>query len=441
MVFKRKIYNQLLEWKNKWNGRRALLIEGARRIGKSTIAEEFAKNEYQSYIMIDFQKEREKASLLFKNGISDLDAFFRELSLSFGVRLYERNSLIIFDEVQFFPKARESIKQLVQDGRYDYLETGSLISLQRNVKDILIPSEERSIEMYPMDFEEFLWAKGDDVTIPLLKEQFMRMKPVGAAHNKILRDFRLYMAVGGMPQAVEELLKSNDFSMVDEVKRDILHLYKEDLRKIDDIEGLKTSVILDALPSELSSHNRLFKSSALGKNKRITREINSFETLNGTMIVNTAYGCTDPGISMALNKNMKKRKIYMGDTGLLVTEIFMNSNDPINNSIYTQLIMKKLGINLGMITENVIAQMLRANGYQLYFHTFGHYEVDFILARGKKISPVEVKSSSYKSHKSLDEFREKYSDKIDNTSYIIYGKDLKKEGNIVYLPFYMTMFL
>lgn len=440
MAFKRKIYNQLLDWKNKWAGRRALIIEGARRVGKSTIAEEFARREYKSYVILNFQQDGEKARKLFEN-ISDLASFFIELSLSYGKRLYERESLVIFDEVQMFPKARESIKQLVNDGRYDYLETGSLISIQKNVKDILIPSEERSVEMFPMDFEEFLWAKGDDVTISLLKERYDCLKPLGSAHRKILKDFRLYMAVGGMPQAVDELLRSNDLSRVDEVKRDILRLYREDLRKLDNDESLHTSVIFDSLPAELSSHSRLFKASAFGKNKRIAREINSFETLNDSMIVNTAYRCSDPHISMALNKDMQKRKVYMGDTGLLVSEIFKNSNVPINESVYVQLIMDKLNVNLGMITENIVAQLLRIKGYNLFFYTFDHYEVDFILVSGNKIIPVEVKSSSYQSHKSLDVFRQRYSDRTANTSYVIYGKDLKKEGSVVYIPFYMTMFL
>lgn len=441
MVLKRKIYERFLDWKANWAGKRALLVQGARRIGKSTIVEEFAKNEYETYILINFQSDLNKVEQLFKNDISDLDTFFRNLSLLYGKRLIERKTLIIFDEVQLFPLARQSIKQFVADGRYDYIETGSLISLKQNVENILIPSEEKSINMYPLDFEEFLWAKGDTVTADIIKDCFLNLKPLGqVAHRKVLKDFMLYVAVGGMPQAVIELLESNDFSRVDEVKRDILKLYRDDLKKLDYKYRFSTSLILDAIPSELSTQSRLFRAITLGKNKRVSKTYSSYEAINDSMIVNIANNCTDPNVGLNRTKDYSMQKIYMGDTGLLVTAIFADSKLPIEESIYKQLIVDKLSVNMGMIMENVVAQSLVCSGYELFFHRFDRYEVDFLLTMGKKLVPIEVKSSSYSTHKSLNSFQEKYSDRV-KTSYVIYSKDLKREGNITYIPFYMTMFL
>ncbi len=441
MVFKRKIYDKLLDWKANWAGERALLIQGARRIGKSTIVEEFAKNEYDTYILINFQTDLSKVEELFKNDISELDTFFRNLSLIYGKRLIERKSLIIFDEVQLYPTARQSIKQLVADGRYDYIETGSLITLKQNVEKILIPSEEKSINMYPLDFEEFLWAKGDFVTAEILRDCFSNLKPLGqTAHRKVLKDYMLYVAVGGMPQAIVELLETNDFSRVDEVKRDILRLYRDDLKKLDSKYKFSTSLILDSIPSELSTQSKLFRSVVLGKNSRASKTYSSYEAIKDSMIVNIANNCTDPSVGMNRTKDFVKQKIYMGDTGLLVTQIFADSKEPIEQSIYKQLIIDKLGVNMGMVMENAVAQALVMSGYELFFHKFDRYEVDFLLASGKKLLPIEVKSSSYSSHKSLDEFQSKYSDRI-KCSYVIYSKDLKREGNITYIPFYMTMFL
>lgn len=441
MILKRKIYKDLLDWKKNWGGKRALLVEGARRIGKSTIVEEFAKNEYDTYILINFQTDLSKVESLFKYEISDLDSFFRNLSLIYGKKLVDRKTLIIFDEIQIFPIARQSIKQLVADGRYDYIETGSLISIKQNVKNILIPSEEKKIRMYPLDFEEFLWAKGDFVTYDIIKDCFFSLKPLGQiAHRKILNDYMLYTAVGGMPQAVIELIESNDFSRIDEVKRDILNLYKDDLKKLDMENHYYTSIILDSIPSELSKQSKLFRSIVLGKNNRISKTYSSYEAIKDSMVVNIANNCSDPSVGLSMTKDYSKQKIYMADTGLLVTAIFADSKVPIEESIYKQLIIDKLGVNIGMIMENVIAQTLVSKGYELYFHRFDRYELDFLIISGKKIIPIEVKSSSYKSHKSLDKFREKYSNRIKE-SYVIYSKDLKKEGNITYIPFYMTMFL
>ena len=440
MTFKRKIYSRFLEWKENWASSRALLVQGARRIGKSTIVEEFAKNEYKSYILINFQTDLAKVKSLFDD-ITDLDNFFRTLSLIYGKKLIPHESLIIFDEVQLFPIARQSIKQLVADGRFHYIETGSLITLRQNVEKILLPSEEKSINMYPMDFEEFLWARGDVVTVEMIQANFASKKPLGdVVHRRIMKDFRLYMAVGGMPQAVDELLKSNDFSRIDEVKRDILTLYYNDLKKLDSTHSLSTSLILDAVPSELSSHSRLFKATVLGKNARVSRNYSSFEAIKDSMIVNIANNCSDPNFAFSLNKDIANQKIFMGDTGLLITQIFMNSREPIQDSIYKQLIVDKISLNLGMILENVIAQMLRANGYDLYFHNFDHHEIDFMLSKGKKIIPLEVKSSTYKNHRSLDAFCEKFSKQVSER-YVVYAKDLKYENGVTYLPFYMVMFL
>lgn len=440
MVFRRKIYNKFKDWKENWANTRALLVQGARRIGKSTIVEEFAKNEYSSYILINFQTDLIKVKPFFED-ISNLNDFFRNLSLLYGKRLIPHESLIIFDEVQLFPLARQSIKQLVADGRFHYIETGSLITLRQNVENILIPSEERSINMFPMDFEEFLWAKGDEVTADFIRDAFYKKKSLGAiSHRKIMQDFRLYMAVGGMPQSVSELLTSNDFSRIDQVKRDIISLYHNDLKKLDSSYSLSTSLIFDAVPSELSSHSRLFKATVLGKNARVSRNYNSFEAINDSMIVNIAYNCTDPNFSFNLNKDISKQKIFMGDTGLLITQLFMNSNESIEESIYKQLILDKISLNLGIVFENIISQMLKMQGYELYFHTFDHHEIDFMISKGKKIIPIEVKSSSYKNHKSLDAFSEKYSQQIAE-SYVIYAKDLKIEDGITFIPSYMAMCL
>jgi len=441
MVFKRKIYSKLLDWKESWANERALIIQGARRVGKSTIVEEFAKNEYKSYILIDFQRDLKKVEELFKTDLTDLDSFFRNLSLLYGKKLYTGNSLIIFDEVQLFPTARQSIKQLVADGRYHFVETGSLITLKQNVQKIFIPSEERSIDMYPMDFEEFLWAMGKGDVVELLKESFENVKSLGdTVHREMMKLFRTYLVIGGMPQAINELLKSNDYSRVDEVKQDIINLYENDLKKLDSEYKLSTSLILDAIPSQLSSNNKLFKITTLGKNARMERVYNSFKSIEDSKIVNISYNATDPTIGLNRTKDYSKQKIFINDTGLLVTQIFRDSNEKMEESIYKQLIYDKISVNMGMVLENAVAQMLKAQGHELYFHNFDRYKIDFLITAGKKLIPIGVKSSSYASHKSIDEFNKKYSDRV-KTNYIIYSKDLKREENITYIPFYMTMFL
>jgi len=440
MIFKRKIYDKLLDWKNNWSEKYALLVQGARRIGKTTIVEQFAIKEYTSYIMINFQKDFNKVKGLFDD-FSDTNTFFRNLSLIYGKQLFPKKSVIIFDEIQLYPVARQSIKQLVADGRYNIIETGSLITLKQNVEKILIPSEEMQINMYPLDFEEFLWANNDFSTCNILKECFVNKQPLGqVAHRKLMNQYMLYVAVGGMPQAINELLESNDFSRVDEIKRNILNLYYENLKKLDATYKFSTSLILEAIPSELSTQSRLFRSIVLGKNIRNSKVYSSYEAIKDSMIVNVANNCTDPNIGLNLTKDYFKQKIYMGDTGLLVTAIFADSNHKLEQSIYKQLILNKLSVNLGMVMENVVAQTLTSLGYNLYFHRFNKYEIDFLLSSNKKLIPIEVKSSSYKTHKSLDYFNIKYSNRV-HTSYIIYGKDLKVESNITYIPFYMTMFL
>ncbi|WP_296709555.1 AAA family ATPase [Eubacterium sp.] len=444
-MYKRKIYDSLKRWKKEVDGQSAVLIEGARRIGKSTVVEEFAKNEYKDYILIDFSTAEEAIKTNFDN-IGNIDVFFRNLFLLTKKKLEERNGVIIFDEVQFYPRARQMIKHLVKDGRFDYIETGSLISIKKNVKDILIPSEEECIKMYPMDFEEFLWANGDDITMDVIRDAFEKKKPLGEEiHRKILQEFRTYMAVGGMPQAVEAYVDGKDYRQIDRVKKNILNLYINDLKKHDSEENDRADVIFKSLPEQLSNHNSIFKYSVIDKNARMINCINAIDFLNESMIINNCVNVTAPEVTLELYADRRKFKMFMGDTGLLVSDIIKNSEDI--DVIYRSLVIDKLGINQGMIFENMVAQMLRTKGYELYFHEFNYskikdnegkkYEIDFLIVKGKRIVPIEVKSSSYKNHKSFDYFKEKYKIKM-NDRYIIYTKDLSVEDGIVYIPIYMT---
>ena len=444
-MFKRKIYDRLLDWKNNANGKTALLIEGARRIGKSTIVEEFAKNEYEDYILIDFSNTDKDILNNFEN-INKLDTFFRNLFLFTEKKLEPRRGLIIFDEVQFYPIARQAIKHLVKDGRYDYIETGSLISIHKNVKDILIPSEEEIIQMYPMDFKEFLWANDNYVYVDAIKNAFENKTPLGQAiHEKIMKTFRTYMAVGGMPQAVEAFVNGLDYLSIDNIKQNILNLYLRDLRKFDDEDDGKASLVFKALPSSLTNHNSIFKLSKISKNARTRNYKTTFNFLEESMIVNNCYNTTSPEVIMELYSEKEKFKMYMGDTGLLIS-LILNTNKSNANSLYRALISGDLSINEGIIFENMVAQMLRANNHKLYFHEFKcgtstkKYEIDFLLVKGKRIAPIEVKSSDYRNHKSFDVFKEKYKLKI-NDKYIIYTKDLEYTNNIMYIPIYMTMCL
>lgn len=442
-VFKRKIYQQLLEWKRESDGRTALLIQGARRIGKSTVVEEFAKREYASHIIIDFSKVRPEVLALFQD-MSDLNYFFLQLQLLCKVNLKERQSVIIFDEVQLCPQARQAIKHLVADHRYDYMETGSLISIRKNTKDILIPSEEEFINMYPMDYEEFLWALGDEVTTPLLRECFMKKKSLGdAVHREQMQKFRLYMLVGGMPQAVEAYLATNNFSKIDKVKRNILQLYENDFRKID-ISG-RASKLFAAIPAELSKNTLRYQVSKVLEKQRANDIRELFADLQDSMTVLASFHVNDPGVGMSLNMDIDRFKMFLCDTGLFTTLAFKD-RDFTENVIYEKLFYSKLATNLGYMYENIVAQTLRAKGDNLFYHTFpsetsNHInEIDFIIARKNKICPIEVKSSGYKKHASLDRFRAKFRDRILG-SYVIYTKDYQQAEGVEYVPVYMTQFL
>lgn len=450
MIFKRKIYSRMLEWKQLFHGESALMIEGARRIGKSTVAENFAQNEYEDYLILDFAKENKDVKNNFRENMDDLDTFFRNLFLLKGKDLPKGKSVIIFDEVQLFPEARQAIKYLVQDGRYDYIETGSLITIKKNVKNILIPSEEYKIKMFPMDFEEFLWAKGDNITADAIRSAFEKRKPLGdAIHRKIMQTFRTYMVVGGMPQAVSAFVEGRTYREIDFIKRNILSLYEDDLKKHDTENNEKASAIFKTIPEQLTNRNAHFKMAGVDKNARYQNYIGAIDFVAESMIGNVCVNATMPDIALELYADRRNFKLYMGDTGLLVTQIMKNS-DETEEDLYKSLIFDKLGINQGMIIENLIAQMLRCNGYDLYFHEFEvlkeesekvkKYEIDFLLVRNKRICPVEVKSSGYKNHKSFDLFVQKYQVKM-NERFLVYGKDVCLENNILHIPLYMTMCL
>ena len=443
MTFKRKIYDKFLEWKKNSDGKTALLVEGARRIGKSTIVEEFAKNEYESYILIDFTKASKEVLNLFDD-ISDLNYIFLRLQLIYHKELHERKSLIIFDEVQFCPKARQAIKHLVADHRYDYMETGSLISIRKNVKDILIPSEERQVQMYPMDFEEFKWALGDTVTIKLLRESFEKYQPLGDDLNRrMMRDFRLYMLVGGMPKAVSTYIETNNMRLVDEEKRDILRLYESDFMKIDSTG--KAAMLFKSIPSQLEKNASRYQVSSVLENQRNSTVLELISEMESSKTVLVAYKSDDPNAGLTRTKDLENFKLFVCDTGLFTTMLFMDK-DFTDNIIYEKLLSDKLSVNLGYLYENVVAQILKANGNSLFYYTFldeksrHNFEIDFLLARNNKVCPIEIKSSGYKTHASLDAFSEKYSSRILN-KYLVYTKDLGKDKDVFSIPVYMTMFL
>lgn len=444
---KRKIYDKLLEWKNQSNGSTAVLIDGARRVGKSYIVEEFGKNEYKSYIIIDFGNAPKDVLDLFIHDSANLDLFFAKLSAFYSKILYNRNSLIIFDEVQQFPRARQLIKYFIADGRYDYIETGSLIRLKKNVQDIIIPSEEEHIEMFPMDFEEFLWAMGDEVTFPLIKSCFENKTPLGQTlHRKVMNDFRQYVLVGGMPQSVCAYLKEKNFESSDVAKRRILKLYRDDVSKFALGYENKVFALFDNIPAQLSKKEKKYKLSSISKEARFRTYEDSFIWLHEAMIVNTCFNATDPNVGLTPLDNHTTQKCYMADTGLLVTHTFMD-NTFTENELYRAILFDKLNINEGMIMENIVAQMLRTKGHKLYFYSRSdtdsrenHMEIDFLITEGKKIATIEVKSNNYMSHSSLDKFKNKFSSKIGN-SYILYSKDVMIKDGIIHLPFYMAMFL
>lgn len=451
-MMKRKIYTTLLDWKERRAGKTALLIDGARRVGKSYIVEAFAKKEYRSYILIDFFTASQDVKDLFENYLHDLDTFFLFLSNYYQVKLYPRETLIIFDEAQEFPRARGAIKYLVADGRYDYIETGSLMSIKKNVQDALIPSEEHHVNLYPMDFEEFLWALGDDMLMPFIKERFEKKQPLGPAlHRKAMDLFRQYLIVGGMPQAVKEFVESRDFDEVDRVKRDILTLYRADMMKHAQGYEIKVARVFDEIPAQLQKHERKFKLADLEKNARMRDYEDALFWLDDAMIVNTCYNSTAPNIGLKLNMDRLTLKCYMADTGLLISHAF-DENGIVSEEIYKKILFDKLEVNMGMIVENVVAQMLVASGHKLYFYSNpsredknARMEIDFLIAKDKisnrhNISPIEVKSSTRYTLTSLRKFVTKYKEQT-HIPYVIHPNDFKEEDGIVYLPLYMTPML
>lgn len=446
-MLKRKTYDRLLKWKTETNGATALMIDGARRVGKSFLCKEFAENEYDSYILIDFGNTSEEIQDLFLNESSNLDLFFAKLSAYYATILIKRKSLIIFDEVQQFPRARQLIKYLVSDGRFDYIETGSLIRLKKNVQDIIIPSEEEHIEMFPLDFEEFLWAIGDKVTAPLIRQCYENSQPLGASlHRKVMNDFRQYTLVGGMPQAVVAFLDEKNFEQADIAKRRILNLYRNDIAKFAAGYEDKVYAIFDGIPAQLSRKEKKFKLSSLSKTARFRNYEDSFVWLKEAMIVNTCFNATDPTVALALSADHTTQKSYFGDTGLLVTQAFLSSSFT-ENELYRAVLFDRLDINEGMIMENVVAQSLRTNGHSLYFYSRcdksnrkNHMEIDFLITKEKRICPIEVKSGNYRSHSSLDKFTQKFSQSI-GSKYILYTKDVMIKDGIIHLPIYMSMCL
>ncbi len=443
-IFKRKIYSKMLDWKKGKDGRTALLIKGARRVGKSTIAEEFARNEYRSYIAVDFA-DAPAAVWNAVDNISDRNSFFMQLQFIYGVKLYERESVIIFDEIQKCPAARQAIKYLVKDHRYDYIETGSLLSIKKNTKDIVIPSEETRITMYPMDYEEFRWALDDMTTMPLLRSCFAERRQLSdAVARKLLRDFRLYMLVGGMPQAVNTYLDTNNLTDVDMTKREILELYLDDFQKIDPTG--KASQIFKAIPSQLTGNASRYKTtSILGKSEDKETLAKLLIEMEDSKTVNISHHANNPNVGLAMHANYNEYKMYLGDTGLFITLAFWDKSVT-DNIIYQKLLTDKLSADIGYVYENVVAQMLTAMGDNLFYYTWPtenlkhNYEIDFILSRGNKICPIEVKSSGYNTHASLDAFKQKFSERI-LYNYLVYTKDLRKDGDITLVPIFMTMFL
>ena len=443
-VFKRKIYEKLIDWKRTKDGQTALLIRGARRVGKSTIAEEFAKREYASYIKVDFADAPDAVWEAVAH-ISDRDQFFLQLQFIYNVRLEPRKSVIIFDEIQKAPKVREAIKYLVKDHRYDYIETGSLLSIKKNTQGIVIPSEETRIDMFPMDYEEFRWALGDTATVPLMRQTFDDKKAVGdATCRKLLRDFRLYMLVGGMPQAVNAYLDTQNLSVVDAAKREIIDLYADDFRKIDPT-GRATRMFM-AAPSQLTGNATRYQvNSVLGRSQEEADMNELIQDMEDSMAVNFSYHADNPSVGLSQHKNMQQYKMFVGDTGLFVTMAFWD-NEVTENIIYQKLLSDKLASDLGYVYENVIAQMLRAKGDKLYYHTWPtpsgkhNYEIDFLLSRGSKLCPIEVKSSGYKAHVSMNEFCKKFSQQI-GLKYLLYTKDLRKDEDLWFLPVYLTQFI
>lgn len=447
----RSLYGEMKRWKES-GGRTALLIDGARRVGKSYLAETFARNEYRSYILIDFNRAGDEVKTLFNNHLNDLDTFYRYLAALFGVKLYERESVIVLDEVQLFPRARAAIKYLVQDGRYDFIETGSLMSIRSNVQDIVIPSEERHVRLYPLTLAEFLEAQGDDMLMPLIQDCFTSLRPMGQAlHRKALDQFRRYMITGGMPQAVQAYIDGRDFEEIDEVKRDILSLYRADIAKHSARCAGKARSIFDELPVQLRKRGKKFNLCALKKSARFREYEEAFFLLDDAMIINPCFCCSEPNVGLRLNMERHSLKCYMADTGLLVSHAF-DENSLVSEGIYRKLLLGKLEFNSGMLTENIVAQMLAASGHKLYFYSCAsredassRMEIDFLIrkkevASGHNISPIEVKSGKNYTLSSLRKCMSKYGQYLHDP-YVIHAQDLKKDDGITYIPCYMTPLL
>ena len=443
VIFKRKLYNRMLAWKNERKGSTALLVKGARRVGKSTLVEQFAKEQYRSYILVDFAHAPKNVTDLFED-MYDLDFFFMQLQIRYGITLHQRESVIIFDEVQLQPLARQAIKYLVKDGRYDYIETGSLLTIKKNVQNIVIPSEETRLTLFPLDYEEFRWAMEDDMSCSFIRMNLEKVHPLGdVAHRKLMRDFRLYLLVGGMPQSVNAYIESKNLSKVDTVKREILELYEDDFRKIDKSGNI--SLLFDSIPSQLSKNTTRYVASSVIERTTKMKMSEYISELSESMTVNIAYHANDPSVGLSLHKDPERYKLFVADTGLFVTLAFKDK-DFTENIIYEKMLSDKLSADLGYIYENAIAQMLKTSGNELFYYTFKRetsnhpYEIDFLISKKNKICPIEVKSSGYKSHVSLDAFCEKYPDRIFDR-YLLYTKDVNKEQALKCLPVYMTPFL
>ena len=455
---KRKIYQTLLKWKKERRGEVALLIEGARRIGKSHIVEEFGRDEYESYILVDFSKVSPQVMEFFDLYLDDLDTLFQNLELYFRCKLFPRQgrgeearSLIIFDEVQFCPRARSGIKHFVKDNRFDYIETGSLVSIKKNVKDIMIPSEEHPVQMYSMDFEEFLWAMGDEMIMPYIRSQFEKKKPMGAFHRRAMDYFRRYMIVGGMPQAVKKYIETRDFVKVDEVKRDILALYRNDIKKYAGNQETNVSAIFEEIPDQLQKHEKTFRLSALREDARMRDYSQAFFWLSDAKVINCCYNSTEPSIGLKLNEDRTTLKCYLNDTGLLISHAF-DERGIVTEDLYRKLMFDKLEVNQGMLVENIVSQMLKASGHNLFFFSNSsrasaedRMEIDFLIAKQTttsrhNISPIEVKSGARYALTSLTKCMTKYAKDL-STPYVLNDKDLKIEDGIVFLPLYMTPLL
>lgn len=446
---KRKIYNKILQWKKQWNGQTALLVDGARRIGKSWIVEEFGRNEYKTYILIDFNNVRNEIKELFERYLTDLDTFFMRLSLYTGIRLYQRESLIIFDEVQMYPKARAAIKYLVNDGRYDYIETGSLVSINHNVKDIVIPSEEIRINMYPMDLEEFMWANGQEMLFDFVKAQYTSLSPLGQSlHRQMMESLRTYLLVGGMPQAVISFIEHKDMREVDAIKRSILSLYRNDISKYAGRSAPKVTLLFDNIPGMLQQHEKRLRPSKIRNGAKMKDFSEPLFWLDESRVVNFCYNTTEPSVGLALNKDESKVKMYMADTGLLVSMSF-SAGELEQQGIYEKILRGKLEFNKGMLIENLVAQMVRTSGHSLFYYTCSsrddaadRMEIDFLIRKEKvtsrhNICPIEVKSSPRYTLTSLEKYNKKFHNYLGQ-SYILHSKDLEIKDDFIYLPLYMA---